>query len=135
LKNYSEFHDGFFDGLMLDDSVSHIFVSTPQKKRFVIRAQNVASLTAGEFKEGNIIFDVLIRSSDEVTLEDIQAVYSHFSGVDASIQAQRALEKARENGLSLLEIGSSYGATCLLLARSFELCGHREWIERYMLTE
>ena len=49
MKNYSEFHDGFFDGLLLDDSATHIFVSTPQKKRFVIRAQNVASLTAGEF--------------------------------------------------------------------------------------
>jgi hypothetical protein len=133
VKNYSEFHDGSFDGLLLEDSVTHVFVRTPQKERFVIEASNVASLTAGEFKEGNIVFDVLIHSSDELTLESISGVYG-VSGICDSIQAQRQLERARQNGLSLLEIGSSYGATCLLLAQSFELCSYREWIGRHAFT-
>jgi hypothetical protein len=135
LANYSEFHDGFLDGLLLDDSSAHIFLSTYQKERFVIEASNVAALNAGDFKEGNIIFDVVIRNASELTLEDIEAVHGPFSEVSRSHYAKRCLDLALEKNLVLLEINPSYGATCLVLAATMDLCGRQSWVERHMLPK
>jgi hypothetical protein len=133
LANYSEFHDGFLDGLLLDDSSAHIFLRTYQQERFVIEASNVAALNASDFKLGNIIFEVLTRSANELTLEDIEAVHGPFPEVSRSHYAKRGLEL--EKNLILLEINPSYGAICLVLAATVDLCSRQKWVERHMLAK
>jgi hypothetical protein len=134
-KLYSEFHDEFLDGLLLDDSSAHIFLRTYQQERFVIEASNVAALNAGDFKLGNIIFEVLTRSANELTLEDIEAVHGPFPEVYRSHYAKRDLELALEKNLILLEINPSYGATCLVLAATMDLCSRQKWVDRHMLAK
>ncbi len=79
VKKYGEFHDGLFDGLLLDRASANVFVSTPDKEHFVLEISDVAAVDAGTFKEGNIIFDVLIYGCDELTLEQMIAVHGPMS--------------------------------------------------------
>lgn len=135
MKNYSEFHDGFFDGLLLGEKSAHIFVSTEHKELFVIEVLDVVALSASDIKAGNIVYEVLTRSGVELTLEDIIAVKGPFPEISEQSFAQRGLVQALEDNLILLEINPSYGATCLVLARSVQLCNRQEWIGRHMLGE
>ena len=130
LKKYVEFHDGFLDGLLLEEAAAHVFVSTAEKEHFVLELSGVAAVDAGTFKEGNIIFDVLIYSCDELTLEQMIAVHGPMSEYGLPDQAQRWLTKAQQGELVLLEINPSYGATCRVLARTINLLDRGEWIRR-----
>jgi len=132
VKKYGEFHDGFLDGLLLDGPSAYVFVSTQEKGRFVLEISGVAAVDAGTFKEGNIIFDVLTYGCDELTLEQMIAVHGPMSEYGITDQAQQWLTKARQEGLSLLEINPSYGAACLILAQTIDLRHRQEWLGRQM---
>ena len=134
MKKYVEFHDGFLDGLLLDGSTACVFLSTDDKEHFVLEASGAAAVDAGTFKEGNIIFEVIEHSTNELTLDHMIWVHGPLSEFGLPDQAQRWLTKAQQNNLILLEINPSYGATCLVLARTIELRGRKEWISRHMST-
>ena len=121
MKKYPEFHDGYLDGLLLGAQSAEIFLSTSEKEPFVLEVSDVAAVDAGTFKEGNIIFDVLVHGHEELTLDQMVAVHGPLSGYGLPDQAQRWLAKARECQLALLEINPSYGARCLVLARNITL--------------
>jgi hypothetical protein len=121
LKEYSESHDGFLDGVFLDRSSAYIFLSTHRDELFVFEATQVDSLNIADFRKGNIIFEVLCHSANELSLEMIEAVNGGFPDVSRSRFAKKALELAVEKNLVLLEINPSYGATCLILASSLSL--------------
>jgi hypothetical protein len=129
LKKYFEFHDGSLDGLLVEDKSVHVFVSKLNQEHFVIEALGVAALNANHFKQGNIIFGISIRNANELTLEDIETVHGEFPEVSRAHFATRSLELALEKNLSLLVIDPSYGATCLVLAATFNLCTRRDWVE------
>ena len=80
MKNYSQFHDGFLEGLWIDCSTVHVYLSMANKQRFVITASDVAALTAGTFRKGNIIFEVLTRDHEEIDLSDIDGLYDVAAG-------------------------------------------------------
>jgi hypothetical protein len=134
LKKYSEFHDGSLDGLLIEDSTAHIFVSTLKKEHFVFECSGVSSINAGPFKAGNIIFDVLIRSGDELDVEAMVDVHGAMSEFDRSDRAELWLLEAHENNLILVSIGTSYGAECFVLASTIELRTRQEWIKLHMCT-
>ena len=46
-------------------------------------------------------------------------------------QCHNLLEKAREQQLMVLEITPSYGASLIILAKSFELLDRSMWSEKY----
>ena len=69
------------------------------------------------FRQGNIIFDVLVRYGKEVTLHDIVTIYE-FKDED---KARVKLEETVQKNLVLLEINPSYGVTCTVLAESIDL--------------
>ena len=98
----------------------------------MLEISGVAAVDAGTFKEGNIIFDVLIYGCDELTLEQMIAVHGPMSEYGLPDQAQRWLTKARQEGLNLLEINPSYGAACLVLAHTIDLRHREEWLGRQM---
>jgi hypothetical protein len=121
LKKYPEFHDGFLEGVFLDGSSAYISLSTHQGELYVFEASEVESLNITDFRKGNIIFEVLCHSADELSSEVIEAVSGGFPEVSRSSLAKRGVELAVERDLALLEINPSYGATCLVLASSFSL--------------
>jgi len=115
--NYDRFHDGFRDGLLIQDATVRVFLSTDCKQEFVLDVRGVLSLKADGFRQGNIIFDVLIRDGDDITIHDI----SNFFEFKEEIKALEKLEEARCKNLVVLEINPSYGANCAILAESVEL--------------
>ena len=132
MRNYTQFHDGHLEGLWIEDKVAYIQVRTADKTPFTFVGENVERLTAGIFKEGNIILDAITRDQAEITQEDIAELYDivgNTSDVGASL-----LRKARQGGLKVLEINPSYGASCLVLAQSIDLLPRREWAERYSMS-
>jgi len=61
------------------------------------------------------------RQKEEVDIQDIMRAYGLAEGAAERAQAQKLLDKALEQNLIVLEINPSYGATCILLAKSLEL--------------
>ena len=115
------FHDGHFDGLRIGPSnLLNLFLRTQDGKSFTLVLQQVDALTLSEVKQGNIIFDLVFRSAEELTRLDMAELYS----VDGDTsQAGDLLTAKREQGFQLLEINASYGAQGLVL---FQTCQIRQ---------
>jgi hypothetical protein len=79
-----------------------------------------------DFKEGNIIYDVVVREGDELTRRDIVQLY----GFTEEAKAELKLQKVKLDGLVVMEISPSYGASCLILAGSVALINRQEWKDR-----
>jgi hypothetical protein len=119
MKTYPQFHDGFFDGFWLpaEDTIN-VYLRTEAGSRFVLRGQGLVALTAGAFRKGNIILDVLVRERDEISLDDITELYN--VQPDSKTEGQiQLLTRAREK-LQVLEVNPSYGGQCLIMASKFD---------------
>ncbi len=121
MTNLHQFHDGSFDGVWIDGATAYAFLSTVNHERFVAVATRVAALRADGFKAGSIVFDVLIREADELTLDDIAELYDLREGAAGESQAKQLLLNAREQGLKLFEVDPSYGGSCMVLAGGIEV--------------
>jgi hypothetical protein len=117
VKTLNQFHDGFLDGLLIQGTAVRVFLSTEDRQEFVLEVRGVLYLKVDEFREGNIIFDVLERDGDDLTFQDMM----DFFGFKDEARARRELDEARGKNLIVLEINPSYGATCIILAESVEL--------------
>jgi hypothetical protein len=137
VKKLGDFHDGCLEGFWVDDPFVHIFLKidvyerTDGTERFVIVADGVAALVADGFRKGHIIFDVETKTHEELSPEDITSLYDVHEGEAGEKQCHNLLQKAREQRLMALEITPSYGASFIILARSFELLDRKEWSEKY----
>jgi hypothetical protein len=77
-------------------------------------------MNVANFKAGNIVFDVVLVDSGELTVEHIEQLYE-----SDSEKLQELLKRAQKQGLSVLEVNPSYGAGCTVLFRSAEILpGH-----------
>jgi hypothetical protein len=132
MNDYGNFHDGFLEGVWVDDRTAYVFLSTEIKERFVVVADGIVALTVTNFRKGNIISEVAARGHEEVTTDDIAALYDLWEGKAGEELAAKLLAKAQQERLSILDITPSYGATCLLLARSIKVIDHNEWSARYL---
>ena len=117
-----DMHDGFFDGLWTSENKSvHLFLRTETGERSTIVLKDVERMNVSNFKAGNIILDVVLVDSDVLTVEHIEQVYE----LSEPEKVQQLLKKARERGLSSLEVNPSYGADCIVLFRTAQiLSGH-----------
>ena len=132
MNDYGNFHDGVLEGVWVDDSTAYVFLSTLMKERFAVVAEGIVALTVTNFKKGNLIFEVVARGHEELTMDDIAALYDLREGKEGEEQSAKLLAKARQERLSILDISPSYGATCLLLARSIKIIDQNEWSARYL---
>jgi hypothetical protein len=102
-------HDGFFDGVWLSaDKGARFFVRTVAGERFTIILTDAEALNICDLRAGNIIFDLVLRAPAKLTVQDIEHAYGLESGEVET--ARQLLDKAKERGLSALEINPSYGA-------------------------
>lgn len=132
MQNYNQFHDGSIDALWFDGDRFHISLTTAERDTFAMVAEGVAALSADAFRKGNIVFDVLTRTHEELTPSDIETVYELRDGDAGRDDCVKLLAKARDQKLMVLEISPSYGGTCTVLARSFELFTRKKWLEQYL---
>jgi hypothetical protein len=87
VRKYGQFHDGFFEGLWIDSTTVHVFLSTLEKERFTAVAEGVAALDSGGFRAGNIIFDVVVRDHEEIVSRDVAQLYDLQQGSEGKAKA------------------------------------------------
>src|SRR4051812_39022057 len=114
-----DFHDGSFDGLRIDRTSVSVFVRSRDGHSFVVALTEVAALTAGEIKAGNIIFDLQLRQGNEITAEDVRRLHEIGQGVGGEVEV--LLRQVRESGGQVFEITSSYGGELLALAKGISI--------------
>lgn len=117
MKNFDQFHDGWLNGILLEEHNAKLFISTAEKQPFVLEIEGITSLKLDGFRQGNIIFDVLVRETNEITSGDIEELF----GYTDKQQTWKRPEQVRNDRSVVIEIGTSYGASLLALARSAEL--------------
>jgi hypothetical protein len=122
MKTYSEFHDGFFEGLHIPDDtkVVHLYLCTLEKERTTAVLTGVVMLKAGGFRAGNIISVVSTRDSGEITLADIGDLYELDSCHEPKPWEHKLMERVGEQHLQILDVSASYGGTCSILAQTIE---------------
>ena len=130
---FNRFHDGFFNGLLIDGESVCVFISTVDNERFALHATGVVALRSEEIRAGNIILDVQIRNIEEIRREDIREVHDFPETEQGDIWAENALQQAKNVSLSLLMINQSYGGHCLVLAQSIILVREDECITHLRL--
>jgi hypothetical protein len=110
-------HDGFFDGVWLSaDKHARFFVRTVSGERSTIILTDVKALNICGLRAGNIIFDLLLIAPNKLTVKEIEQAYDLESGeVEKTAQL---LGRVQEQGLSGLEINSSYGAEGIVICRT-----------------
>ncbi|MGA2601169.1 MAG: hypothetical protein ABSH09_29735 [Bryobacteraceae bacterium] len=122
-----------FDGLLIEDKTVYLFVSTYEKEQYVLAVDGVRALAANCLQAGNIVLDVQIQNSSEITLQDVMDVY-RYQAVRDEQHAKNSLDKAQREELVLVSVNPSYGASCLVLAESVELLKRQKWAEQVFLS-
>lgn len=133
MQAYHEFHDGLFEGLWIDDTRVHVFLTTLEKERFTMVARGLVGLSVDGLKKGNIILGVTTKTHEEWSDQDV-ALLPELQAIDSS-KPNTALARAREQKLKVLEINPSYGGSCVIVAQSFDLLSRREWLEKNPLAQ
>jgi hypothetical protein len=113
------FHDGHFDGIWTGPSKrAELFLRTSDGQSFVLSLEGVQALAFSDIKQGNIILDLVLRSTKEITRSDIAELY----GVGAdTLQGASLMKAATERRLQVLEMNPSYGAQGLALFQTWDL--------------
>jgi hypothetical protein len=113
------FHDGYFDGFLVDaNKGARLFLRAWNQQQYTLLMRSVVRLSISDVKEGNIIFDVVLREAHSITSSDIHDLYGVEEG---SEPCARILESVRQARLQILELNSSYGANGLFLFETFEV--------------
>ena len=125
MNQYSIFHDGFVEGFLIRESQVIIFLRTLEKEAFALVADDVVRMRADNFREGNIILDLIVRQGPELILGDLD-IYGFAAGPLGEKQSSDALERLRTENRVALEINPSYGCECFLIAQAVTLIPRSE---------
>jgi hypothetical protein len=116
-----DFHDGSFDGVLLHaGDKAYLFLTTLDNKQFTLAVRGVKSLHLRNIREGNIVLGVRLIETDHLTEGDIDAV-CELSDIDKDRQIAKLLASARQEGLRMLEMTTSYCAEGVVLFKDLEL--------------
>ena len=117
-----DMHDGFFEGVFASKSkMAHLYFRSYDGKSSTVVLGEVERMDISSFKDGNIVFDIVLVDSDDLSVEHMERLYEPSNPEN---NGQRLIQ-AREKGLRVLEVNPSYGAECTALFRSIEvLAGH-----------
>jgi hypothetical protein len=116
----SKFHDGFVDGFLIRERQVIIFIRTEGNEAFALVIDDVTRMRVDSLREGNIIFDIVMRQGHELTRGDVD-VYGFAANPNGEELAARTLQQLRTANRVALEINPSYGCECFLIAQSVTL--------------
>jgi hypothetical protein len=117
MKTYSEFHDGAFNGLLLEGDSAHFFLETTEKEKYVVSAGGLVELRLNNVRKGNVVFDLEVFEFGEITIVDFLEVQSYLTPPQAEI----AFQQAHDRKLLLIRLNSSYGADFGAIASSVKV--------------
>ena len=107
-------HDGRLLGIVLPSSGrAELTVATVAGKRYCIALDGVLRLHAGDFWEGNIIFDITVSRGEQVRLGDLtQLVFGETGEVQFDSYLKSIHDQVIRESLFVLQLSPSYGC-CL----------------------
>ena len=86
----SNFHDGYFDGLWIGpNKLVQFFLTTVNQQSFVLILEGVQRLTLTDINGGNIILDLVLRGTEELTHSDVRDLYGGGSDLSDKPTASR----------------------------------------------
>lgn len=114
-------HDGWVAGLVVREGAAQVLLEDTEKRRYSLHLRQVERLLATDFREGNIILDVVVRpcqSDDGKLLARLHGLQS----VDKEGNFLAALlERAVAEGALIVEINPSYGCSIVALCKQVEM--------------
>ena len=120
-----DFHDGFFDGVLLSDYCARILLRTVKGDRFTLTLNELEALRVNDLRKGNIIFEVLFLEPKQLEASFVFELYGYKDERKKTFALDEWVEKATRKGLTGLEITPSYGCTILAIFKSHTLLdGH-----------
>jgi hypothetical protein len=69
------FHDGFVDGVLVEEGSAKIFVGTVRREKFTILLSGVKTLILNDFRQGNIILSLEWLDATKISDEAIFDFY------------------------------------------------------------
>jgi hypothetical protein len=115
------FHDGSFDGVWIPaDGKVHLFLTTVENKQFTVALEGVKALHLWNIRAGNIVFDVSLIDTDQLTGAHMESAYE-LSDIARDQSIASHLASARQEGLRMLEMTTSYGAEGVALFKHIDL--------------
>jgi hypothetical protein len=121
----SKFHDGFVDGFLIREPQIIVFIRTDDNEAFALVADGVTRMRVDGLREGNIIFDIVIRQGEDLTRSDVD-IYGFAANSDGERRATETLQQLRTEDRVALEINPSYGCECFLIAQAVTLIPRSE---------
>lgn len=115
------FHDGFVDGVLVEDHSARIFVRTVGGEKFTILLRGVMSLVMNDFREGNIILSLDLLDASNISDEALWNYYHRPVDADPASLRSKFLRSIESEQLQALEIDPSYGATLVAIFKESEM--------------
>lgn len=114
-------HDGWVAGLMVGDGEARVLLEDPEKRHYSLHLKALEKLVASDFREGNIILDVVVRPCRP----DDGNMLARLSGLgsadrDAGFVAEFVERAVAEEAL-VVEVNPSYGCSLLALCKQVEM--------------
>ena len=103
----------------------HLFLTTLDNKRFTVALEGVKALHLWNIRAGNIVFDVSLIGTDQLNEGHIESAYE-LGVIDRDQEIATLLASARQEGLRMLEMTTSYGAEGVVLFKGIELSERRQ---------
>jgi hypothetical protein len=129
----TDFHDGTVQGFWLAGPTFHLLLATKEGAEYALLVHEVIAVSSTGFSTQNILFDVQVKQSHELTEEDIREVYAISATPGGESRLPGLLEKAQARRSVLVVVDPSCGANCLALGRSVELLPRDAWTSRFLL--
>ena len=123
MTNQLDFHDGFVDGLLVSEPTARIFLRTVAEEKFTLVLYEVDALHVLDLKKGNIIFELRFLDTDQLDQEFVFETYEYSDEYKKSFVLKEWVAKAKEKGLSAIQITPSYGCSLSALFRSKTITG------------
>lgn len=125
--SFTLFEPNLHDGKLLSiaapiDKRVEIKVEDVLEKQYSIILDGVTRFCASDFREGNIILDVMIMRGRQVKQADLsQLLYAGQMGEEAKVYLEHLLEDIVHKSLLVLQINPSYGCLLIGIARNIDI--------------
>jgi hypothetical protein len=103
-----DFHDGFVDGMLVRGSSALILLRTATERRYTLQLNEVDTLRANDFRQGNIIFELNLLSVSQLDRSFVFEAYDYNDQLKQQFVLEAWKRKADEKRLEALEITASY---------------------------
>jgi hypothetical protein len=120
-----DFHDGFVDGILVRGSSAHVLLRTVTEQRHTLQLNEVNTLRANNFRQGNIILEVNLLSVSQLDHSFVFQAYDHNDHSKQEFVLEDWKRNAIEKRFVAIAITASYGCELLAVFRSHNLIeGH-----------